>query len=578
MTKDVRADVIAQLPDFEDPDNPLYYLRPEHSQQPRPRWMEGAFREAWERAQVIIQANKVAPDIAKYVADPIGFCHEVLGNSYTDEIKEVMLSVRDNPVTIVRSSNAVGKSYSAASLAVWFYKVFPDSQIYLTAAPPLGNLTKILWGAVTMMVERRPDLFTDTIKRKHTLIRSKNAMSFMTCVAVPTTGTSDQREAKFAGKHAPHLLFIVDEGDAVPEEVYKGIESCMTGGMARLLILFNPRARTGPIYVKERDNLGNTIHISAFNHPNVKEGRDVIPGAVTRQTVIRRINKWTRTLAKSEKPDAACFEVPSYLVGETAMSESGEWYLPLEPGWRKVEDAAFWYMVLGQYPAQSEFQLISKEYVERAQENYKKYVAEHGNVPPPGIKPILGLDIAEFGFDSSVACLRYIDYVAPFRFWKGLDPDKIAVEALEYYIQKDCEIAQVDGTGVGSSVAPSMVRQAFQKYGLSKNIRAVSVKFSHKPTLTVEYLEGKFYIIRDQMWFLAKEWLKNNKNAMLPPDPFLSEELTAPSYHKGDDGKLHVTPNTELRKMLHRSPDRATAFVLTFAPMARADVTPLSSQ
>ena len=38
------------------------------------------------------------------------------------------------------------------------------------------------------------------------------------------------REAKFSGKHAPYLLFILDEGDAIGDEVYRGIESCMSGG------------------------------------------------------------------------------------------------------------------------------------------------------------------------------------------------------------------------------------------------------------------------------------------------------------------------------------------------------------
>ena len=60
------------------------------------------------------------------------------------------------------------------------------------------------------------------------IIRSDK--SFIQGVAIPMSGSPEEREAKFSGKHSPVLIFIVDEGDAVPEEVYKGIEGCMSGG------------------------------------------------------------------------------------------------------------------------------------------------------------------------------------------------------------------------------------------------------------------------------------------------------------------------------------------------------------
>ena len=75
------------------------------------------------------------------------------------------------------------------------------------------------------------------------------------------SGTEAQREAKFSGKHAPYLLFILDEGDAIPDEVYRGIESCMSGGHARLLIMFNPRAEVGEAYRMERDGRANVIKL-----------------------------------------------------------------------------------------------------------------------------------------------------------------------------------------------------------------------------------------------------------------------------------------------------------------------------
>jgi hypothetical protein len=167
----------------------------------------------------------------KYQNDPVGFGQEVLGDTYTDDVKKMMESVRDNVITVAISSNATGKTHGAGRIAVWWYKCFPESQVYTAAAPPESNLKKLLWGEIGTITEQHPELFendecTDTnIKRA--------AKEFLTGVTIPASGTSAQREAKFSGKHAPNLLFALDEGDAIPDEVYKGIDSCMTATRER---------------------------------------------------------------------------------------------------------------------------------------------------------------------------------------------------------------------------------------------------------------------------------------------------------------------------------------------------------
>ncbi len=260
-------------------------------------------------------------DFIQYQNAPIGFGEKVLKEKYTDEVRSLMESVRDNPVTVAKSANATGKTHGAARVAVWFYKCFPDSQVYTGAAPPESNLKKLLWGELGSLTEKHGELFKgDTVTKLHA---QRSAQSFLTGVTIPMSGTESQREAKFSGKHAPNLLFIIDEGDAVPDEIYQGIESCTSGGHARLLIMFNPRAEVGAAYRMIRDGRANIIHLSAFNHPNVMSGKDEIPGAVTRETTIRRINEWCRPLLGGEKNSEECFELPNFLEGQTAKSQSG---------------------------------------------------------------------------------------------------------------------------------------------------------------------------------------------------------------------------------------------------------------
>jgi len=473
----------------------------------------------------------------------------VLGESFTDDVKRLLESVRDNPLTVAQSANATGKTHAAARVAAWFYKCFPESQVYTAAAPPENNLKRLLWGEIGTVLEAHPNLFTgDQVK---SLQISSSARHFLCGVTIPMSGTDAQREAKFAGKHAPYLLFIIDEGDAVPDEVYRGIESCMSGGHARMLVMFNPRAEAGEVYRMARDGRAKVVNLSAFSHPNVVSGRDEIPGAVTRVTTVRRINEWCRPLSPGESPDNECYELPEFLEGKVATSQSGQAYPPLQPGWYKIMEPAFSYMVLGEYPAQASTQLISREWIARARSRWDSYVTEYGEVPPQGASAVLGLDVGEFGTDANVACFRYGNFVERPVAWGGVDTTVTAERAMEEFNRRETMLCQVDATGVGAGVAPLMIRHGCP---------AIAVKVASSPTMKTEL--GEFNTLRDQLWWAAREWLRTDQ-AMLPPDEMLLEELRTPTYEIRN-GKIRVMDKATMRDLLKRSPDRADALCLTF--------------
>ncbi|VBB41933.1 conserved hypothetical protein [uncultured Desulfatiglans sp.] len=490
-----------------------------------------------------------ATDFSRYRDDPVGFAQEVLGETLTYDIECLMLSVKDNPVTVARSANATGKTFAAARIAVWFYRVFEASQIYTGAAPPESNLKKLLWGEIGSIIDKHPALFEgDSVKNLHV---ARNAQSFLTGVTIPMAGSEAQREAKFSGKHAPYLLFIIDEGDAVPDEVYRGIESCMSGGHARLLVMFNPRHESGPVYRMEREGRANVVELSAFSHPNVTTGEDQIPGAVTREVTVRRISEWCRPLVPGEAATDS-FRLPDFLAGATAVSQSGLVYPPLAPGQYKVLEPAFDYMVLGRYPAQASTQLISREWISAARSRWDAYVAQHGEIPPAGTKAVMGVDVAEFGADANVAAFRYGGYVERLVSWGGMDVVSTGDRAAEEYRARKVLRACVDATGVGSGVAPQMRRSG---------CAASAVKVAASPTERTEL--GEFERLRDQIWWSCREWLRTDSGAMLPPDEMLLEELATPTYEVRN-GKIKIMAKDTMRELLKRSPDRADALCLTF--------------
>lgn len=508
-------------------------------------------------------------DFPEYADKPVEFTREILGAQITDDIARVLESVRHNPVTEARSANGVGKTHGAAHAAVWFYKCFPYSQVYTTAAPPEGNLKRLLWGEIYGIIRHRPLIFErDSVTSLH-IARSEK--DFITGVTIPTAGTAEARESKFSGKHAAHILFIVDEGDAVPAEVYKGIESCMSGGvLARLLILFNPRHQSGPVWVKERDRRANVIKLSAFGHPNVITGDHVFAGAVTRETTVRRINEWSRQLTADEREDGECFRVPPFLAGCTAKSLDGQReFVPLPAGVRKITDSALAYMTLGEYPAQASDQLISLQWVSNARTRFDAYTAQHGEKPPALVRPIQAVDIAEMGDDENVSTLRYGGFFPKQRAWGGIDTLETADKAANIHKDRNCERTITDATGVGAGVAPAMRRQGCK--------RVIACKVATKPTKKTEM--GVFAQMRDQLYWALREWLRTDPGAMLPPDEWLIEELLTPTYEV-KNGVIKVMEKPKMREKLKRSPDRLDSLSLTFydgsAPVPDTPTSPLA--
>jgi hypothetical protein len=459
-------------------------------------------------------------DFSQYQDDPVGFCEKVLGETLTDDVKAMLESVRDNVVTVAISANATGKTHGAARAAIWFYLCCPKVKVFTAAAPPLDNLKNLLWGEINSVVESHEELFKGH-DRSFLDIR-RGPEDYLIGVAIPSSSTD--KEARFSGKHRPYMLFVFDEGDAIPDEVYRGTDSCMSGHV-RLLIMFNPRKSSGAVYRMIKNKEANIVHLSALCHPNVISGNNLVDGAVTRDVTVDRINRWSRPFRDGDTESArSVFTLPDYLVGVTAPRKNGTIWPLLEPGKYKIINPALSYMVLGQYPAQGTDQLISEEWVSAARARYDLYTSKHGDTPPVGATGVMGLDVAEMGDDSNVAVGRYGGYLTQFALWGGVDTLVTGDRAAAWYrAHKGISRANVDATGVGAGVAPHMQR----------------------------------------LW-RVREWLRTDPGAMLPPEEELIEELMALTYDT-DSGKVEVLETKELKRVLGRSPDRLMSLTMTFA-------------
>ena len=96
-------------------------------------------------------------------------------------------------------------------------------------------------------------------------------------------GLSTNTPERFQGFHEGHILFVVDEASGVREGIFEAIEGSMTSDHARMLLLGNPTALSGYFYeaFHRRRSLWRTIHISAFDTPNLVDDKVGMPNLVT---------------------------------------------------------------------------------------------------------------------------------------------------------------------------------------------------------------------------------------------------------------------------------------------------------
>ena len=519
------------------------------------------FRESlFQAAADLSPARAIAPE---YEERPVAFIRERLGADLTEDQEAVARSVRDNRITLVPSANAVGKTFGAGGLAVWWAAAFSPAKIVLTAAPPEDNLRRLLWGELSQFFDTAPDLLPEYLPGVPASMRILySAQHWIEGRTIPISASPQDREARFSGVHSPHLLFIVDEGDAVPGEIYRAIESCMSGEHDRLLILFNPRSPSGAVYNMIREGRGNVIGLTAFDHPNVRTGEVVIPGAVSRERTVERIFRWTRPLIEGEAIDdeVSTFIVPDFLDGEVFVFPNGTRSEPLIGGERRlIVQNEFAYMVLGRYPTSLENQLIDRAKLFRAQERWRSYVRLYGERPAEGIRPRTGQDVAEFGQDTNVLIDRWGSFVGSPIKWKKVDVIVSAERGERHVRRVGSEFLFVDATGIGAAVAP-----AIRKGGLSQ---AIGVKTSVSPTRSLEEAEaagGDFGIYRDQLFWALRTFIHTDPAAMIPPSEELRDDLLAMTY-SSESGKLRVISKKKLKKIIGRSPDEADALALTFA-------------
>jgi hypothetical protein len=253
--------------------------------------------------------------LARYQADPVLFCREVLRFEPWSKQREILESVRDHTRTAVRSCHGAGKTATAARAALWFLAVHHGAKV-VTTAPTFLQVRDLLWREIRVahqvaggfiggeLYDTRLELATDWL----------------------AFGLSTDQPERFQGHHAEHLLLVVDEASGVAEEIFEASAGFLTSPGARCLLIGNPTRTSGEFFNAFHAARGfyNTIAIPASSTPAFTG--EEIPHQVSRRLVSRAwVDEHTRKTSTHASGARArrcgrCGSVPSSRGSPTMRS------------------------------------------------------------------------------------------------------------------------------------------------------------------------------------------------------------------------------------------------------------------
>ena len=440
--------------------------------------------------------------LVERLADPVWFAQNVIGVEPWSKQKELLYAVRDHDRVAVRSGHKVGKSHSAAILALWWAITMPDARVPLTSSS-FQQVVKILWREISSMY-RAADL---RVPLGGQLYRDPSS-GLVFPNGNEIFGFSTDQPERAAGISGENLLYIIDEASGVDGRVFEAMEGNMAAG-AKMVLFSNPTRMVGTFFdaFHTKSQYWKCIHISSQHSPNVTGEREI------------------RGLAG-----------PKWI--EEKKEEWGE------------SSPMFQVRVEGNFPGQGDNSIIGLSLATQAQDRWKTASTE-GRLR-------IGIDPARYGEDETV--------IQPVRGSKALEPvfgvgwngAQIAahtfnlVEKLKRESDDKIEI-KIDVIGLGAS--PEDFFGFFKQRREASGVVIKPINVSHASDKPDVYAD-----LRTQLCFDLRDWLEDGGS--IPTDERLVQEIVSATFELDGKGRNRVTSKKNERKLLGRSPDRRNALEL----------------
>lgn len=484
--------------------------RESYNAQIKPAWRRDIFKWARERLKIrfVHWRSYGAEAYRDHVWD--GTREPIVAAAY---------ALADGQSVAISSATGIGKTYFAALVILWWLDCWYGSQA-VTLAPKEDQLKKHVWKEIgrlwpffqklhpkaklkTLEIVMQPDVADAAGARGPNDVPS----GWGACGYAVGVDADEQVAGRARGFHNEHLLFVLEEMNAIHDAVSAAVELTCTAPHNLRLGLANPDHSEDGIARMSREPGVTAIRASALDHPNVVlADASKIPGGPSREVLERWREKWGD-------------DSPLYQSRARGIA-----------------------------PGQSQHALIRREWLERCSQHPPERLAELSKG-----EGAMGLDLgASESGDEGAWCWGRGAVVTDLGSEPCPDPNVFARLHAWPLIESDVVPARrvgVDNVGVGvgayaelkrlgANVTPLNGGEAFWEHCAENN--------------------EQFHNLRCQIWWQARVDLSRGAVAV-PIDEELWNDLTTPTWWTRG-GKIWVEAKEDYKKRLRRSPNRGDAF------------------
>lgn len=448
-----------------------------------------------------------------YQEHPLEYMHDALDVKYIiPELCDAVNLMLENRRVYVRSGHGIGKSYIAACLGLWFFDCFPNAQVY-TTAPTQRQVRDIVW----------KEIHSISANANIEIKATKNNLDFHRGMKWVLKGFASSGSVAYQGRHAKHMLWIIDEADGFDSETFDAIESTATGPKNYLFYIGNPVDPDSAFKLRQERRPDLTCTISSYKSPNIIRdpktneyiSDEIIPGCATLEWV------------------------------EEMKSEWGE------------ESSVFLSRVSAEYPSATPDALLTED--ECKQASLVK--------PKPANWAILGVDVAYMGDDNSVitALSGNAFYKHPLVF-NGLKGWELKDEILKFIdLLKVSEGIETKAIVYDSAGVATALQEHLDEHFAKTSMVLYPVNFGSEVTKwRVEAEDKQMHMVqnkRAEMYLDFRRSVRHNE-LFVPASYNIKQVIPRVKYFINSGQKLQIEAKQEFKKREGYSPDIPDSIIL----------------
>lgn len=496
-------------------------------------------RERLEAERLLASLDGDAVPHESYRFDPIGWAWDKLGirketlvwslnpgydghvwDGDRDPIAALFQAAADGQDCAVESATSTGKSFGVAVLVLWFTACWAGARTF-TFAPKEDQLRLYIWMEIGKLWPKFKAHFP-TATLTDLCLRMRGGIDDSWGARGYAVGirAGEEVATKAAGMHAPDMLLVYEETPGIPKQVMEAGENTATAQHNFRIAIGNPNSRLDTLHQFATSPGVKHLRISALDHPNVVTGTDCIPGAVSQQSIDRRLAKY------------------------------GE------------DSPVYQSRVRGMSPEQSADSMFRLEWLEAAA---KRFEAKRAAGTLPTKVTGKGVDVANSEHGDRGAICDFADTtVARLDAFACPDANKLGAQVVREARASALPSFRVgiDSIGVGAGSVNEARRLGFRVQAL--NFGAAPVKAAERAPDGSKYEwvpdANRFQNARGQTYWQLRDDFQADQIDMAE-DQEVWEELLAITFE--DEGKVvKIPPKDEIKALIGRSPDKSDALAM----------------